>query len=87
MIRGMRTNSEYVQKYSVLVPTMLNSRLHELIKEFSYGQIATICRAELRRRDDMDGVDCAACEDEGGTMFGPCFDCHATGYDQSCVAN
>lgn len=49
----MRTNAEYVAKYAVLIPTMLDSQLRELIAEFDGAQIAAMCRAELARREAM----------------------------------
>lgn len=56
MSRGMRTNSEYVAKYAVLIPSMLDSQLRALIREFEYGQIAGMCRVELRRRAEMNAA-------------------------------
>jgi len=54
MIRGMQTNREYVRRYAVLIPTMLDSRIWDLIYYCEYGRIVDLCRAELRRREQMD---------------------------------
>lgn len=56
VILGLHTTSEHVQRYAVLIPSMLEGRLYDLIHDCEYGRIVDLCRAELRRRELMEAL-------------------------------